>query len=57
MVPYIGSYTHVGRRVLVAWDSSREAVRALNDALPLIHGADEVTLATNVSTGLACQPA
>jgi len=46
MVPYVGSYTHVGRRVLVAWDSSREAVRALNDALPLIHGADEVTLIT-----------
>ncbi len=46
MVPYIGSYTRVGRRVLVAWDSSREAVRALNDALPLIRGADEVTVMT-----------
>jgi len=46
MVPYIGSYTQVGRRVLVAWDSSREAVRALNDALPLIRGADEVTVMT-----------
>jgi hypothetical protein len=29
MVPYIGSYAQVGRRVLVAWDGSREAVRAL----------------------------
>jgi nucleotide-binding universal stress UspA family protein len=46
MVPYIGSYTHIGRRVLVAWDRSREAVRALNDALPLIRGADEVTVMT-----------
>ena len=46
MVPYIGSYTQVGRRVLVAWDSSREAVRALNDALPLIRGAEEVTVMT-----------
>ena len=46
MVPYVGSYSHVGRRVLVAWDGSREAVRALNDALPLIYGADEVTLIT-----------
>jgi nucleotide-binding universal stress UspA family protein len=46
MVPYIGSYTQVGRRVLVAWDGSREAVRALNDALPLIHAADEVTVMT-----------
>ena len=46
MVPYIGSYPQVGRRVLVAWDGSREAVRALNDALPLIRGADEVTVMT-----------
>jgi nucleotide-binding universal stress UspA family protein len=46
MVPYIGNYPQVGRRVLVAWDGSREAVRALNDALPLIRGAEEVTLMT-----------
>jgi nucleotide-binding universal stress UspA family protein len=46
MVPYIGSYMHVGRRVLIAWNGSREAVRALNDALPLIRAADEVTVMT-----------
>jgi nucleotide-binding universal stress UspA family protein len=46
MVPYVGNYPKVGRRVLVAWDGSREAVRALNDALPLIRGAEEVTLMT-----------
>jgi nucleotide-binding universal stress UspA family protein len=46
MVPYVGNYPKVGRRVLVAWDGSREAVRALNDALPLIHAAEEVTLLT-----------
>lgn len=46
MVPYIGSYVHVGRRVLIAWNGSREAVRALNDALPLIRAADEVTVMT-----------
>jgi nucleotide-binding universal stress UspA family protein len=46
MVPYIGSYSRVGRRVLVAWDGSREAVRALNDALPLIGAADAVTVMT-----------
>ena len=44
MVPYIGSYPQVGRRVLVAWDGSGEAVRALNDALPLMRSADEVTV-------------
>jgi hypothetical protein len=31
MVPYIGNYRQVGRRILVAWDGSREAVRALNE--------------------------
>jgi len=46
MVPYIGSYTRIGRRVLVAWDGSREAIRALNDALPLISAADVVTVMT-----------
>jgi nucleotide-binding universal stress UspA family protein len=44
MVPYVGSYARVGRRVLVAWDGSREAARALNDALPLIGAAEAVTV-------------
>nr|WP_222532949.1 universal stress protein [Azospirillum sp. 412522] len=30
------------RRVLVAWDGSREAARAVHDGLPLIRTADEV---------------
>jgi nucleotide-binding universal stress UspA family protein len=46
MVPYAGSFAEVGRRVLVAWDGSREAVRALNDALPLISTAEVVTVMT-----------
>ena len=44
VVPYVGHYAHIGRRVLVAWDASREAVRALNNALPLIGNAQAVTL-------------
>lgn len=35
----------VGRRVLVAWNGSREAARALRDAWPLISGADHVAVA------------
>jgi nucleotide-binding universal stress UspA family protein len=46
MIPYIGTFGHIGRRVMVAWDGSRSAVRALNDALPVIDDADEVTLLT-----------
>ena len=46
MVPYIGTFDHVGRRVMVAWDGSREAARAVNDALPVIDTADTVTVMT-----------
>lgn len=46
MVPYVGNYAEVGRRVLVAWDGSREAARAVNDALPLIDAAETVTVMT-----------
>ncbi len=44
VVPYAGTFEHVGRRVLVAWDGTREANRALHDALPLIAGAEAVTV-------------
>jgi nucleotide-binding universal stress UspA family protein len=46
VIPYAGEFTIVGRRVLVAWDGTREAVRALHDALPLIGKAEAVTVAT-----------
>lgn len=46
MVPYIGTFDEAGRRVLIAWDGSREAVRAVNDALPILHPAKKVTLVT-----------
>jgi len=44
MVPYIGTFPELGRRVLVGWDGSREATRALNDALPIIRTATAVTV-------------
>ena len=44
IVPYWGRFETVGRRALIAWDGSREAARALNDALPLIEGAEAVTV-------------
>lgn len=34
----------VGRRAVVTWNNSREASRALADALPLLAGAEQVTL-------------
>jgi nucleotide-binding universal stress UspA family protein len=35
IVPYAGAFETVGRRILIAWDGTREANRALHDALPL----------------------
>lgn len=44
LVPYIGASKPIGKRVLIAWDGGREAARALNDALPLLEGAEAVML-------------
>lgn len=44
LVPAVGSYPDVGKRVVVAWTGSRDSARALNDALPLMQGADDVTV-------------
>ena len=44
MVPYAGSFPASFLRPLIAWNKSREAAHALNDALPLIKGCDEVTV-------------
>lgn len=44
VVPYAGEFDTPGRRVIVAWDNSREAARALHEALPLIARAEQVTV-------------
>jgi len=44
VIPYIGVQPTLGKRVLVAWNESREAARALRDALPLLVEADQVTV-------------
>jgi nucleotide-binding universal stress UspA family protein len=46
VVPYVGRFDRVGRRVLVGWDGSREATRAIADALPLLAAATSVTVIT-----------
>jgi nucleotide-binding universal stress UspA family protein len=44
VVPYAGTFESVGKRVLAAWDGTREANRALNDALPLLADAEAATV-------------
>ena len=43
VVPYVGAEVSL-RRVLVAWNGSREAARALRNSLPLLARAEQVTL-------------
>jgi nucleotide-binding universal stress UspA family protein len=42
VVPSAGHHAAIGKRVLVAWTGSREAARALNDALPFLAKAESV---------------
>jgi nucleotide-binding universal stress UspA family protein len=52
-VPFAGEFPVIGERVLIAWNASREAARAVNDALPLLIGAKQVTvLAINPQRGV-----
>ncbi|MBI1206149.1 MAG: universal stress protein [Azospirillum sp.] len=53
VVPYAGQFPTVGDRVLVAWNDSREAARAVADAHPILERAHRVTvLAVNPRPGI-----
>lgn len=43
-IPFAGNFKSIGKRVLVGWNASREASRALHDALPLIAKAETATV-------------
>jgi nucleotide-binding universal stress UspA family protein len=43
-IPFAGGFKTIGKRVLVGWNASREASRALHDALPLIAKAETATV-------------
>jgi nucleotide-binding universal stress UspA family protein len=52
VIPAAGRFPTVGRRVLLAWDGSRLAARAVNDALPLLTAARSViVLSVNPKPG------
>ena len=44
IIPYVGRFATVGTKILVAWNNSREAARAVNDAMPLLAQATSVTI-------------
>ncbi|WP_042266886.1 universal stress protein [Paraburkholderia heleia] len=44
VVPHSGTFTAFAQNILVAWDGSREAARAVSDALPLLQRAQSVSI-------------
>ena len=52
LLPCAGRFDTVGTNVMVAWDDSREAARALSDALPLLRLAKRVQVVRWNEAGL-----
>lgn len=44
VAPYAENFERVGNSILMGWDETREASRALNDALPLLANAETITV-------------
>jgi len=51
MVPYAGTFSSVGQRTLVGWTPTREATRAVHDAIDLIGAGTSVKLLSIVGRG------
>lgn len=52
ILPSAGRFPTIGKRILVAWNPSREATRAVTDAIPLLRLADSVhVMAVNPKNG------
>jgi nucleotide-binding universal stress UspA family protein len=52
ILPSVGNFATVGKRILIAWNPSREATRAVTDAIPFLQRADTVhVMAVNPKAG------
>lgn len=56
VIPYIGAPERIGKKVLVAWNASREAARAVADAMPILEAADSVEVIAVEPNGLGDAP-
>jgi nucleotide-binding universal stress UspA family protein len=45
LVPYTGHFDNIGNRVLIGWDASMAATRAISSAIPLLRRAHRVEVA------------
>ncbi len=57
VIPEVGRHDAVGSRAVVAWTGSRESARAVNDALPLLAGAELVVVLAFQERGAAAATA
>ncbi len=44
VVPYVGSFNTAGERIMIAWKENRETIKSLNDAMPCIEMAHNVSI-------------
>ena len=51
-IPYIGAKAPLGRKILLGWNGSREAARAVADAMVFLQEADEVCVLTISEQGI-----
>lgn len=56
VVPYIGAPDSIGRTVLIGWNASREAARAVADAMPLLRRAETVEILAVEPQGMGDVP-
>ena len=53
VVPYVGTFDRFAEHVMVAWSGTRESIRAVDDAMPLMQAADKVSvMAIDPSKGI-----
>jgi nucleotide-binding universal stress UspA family protein len=50
-IPSAGWRREIGRRIMVAWNGSRESARAIHDALPFLRRADSVEVVSCTVAG------
>jgi nucleotide-binding universal stress UspA family protein len=52
VIPYVGARQPIGRNILIAWNGSREAARAVSDAMAFLQDADSVHVLTVSERGI-----
>jgi nucleotide-binding universal stress UspA family protein len=44
MVPYAGNFDNIGKKIIVAWNASRESTRAVFEVIPIMQTAETVEI-------------